>query len=266
MEIFSFQTHTEFLENIFNDKQAERGLLSRASEALGVHPSYLSRAIKGENNLTPDQGFALGQWLGLEELEREYLSILIQKDRAGSHKFKESLQAKLDGIRESKNDIGRDFKAQVAPNLAEATYYSSWLYSAIHILMTIEEFNSVAKISKALKVSDSEVENGLKVLVEMGLVQQKNSKWNLTNKKAFISNSNALAQCYHASWSDRLNSTLSVHDAKNVRYTGVHSVSQSDWDKLRDMIRDFLRSLNPVIEPSKEETLIAIRIDAGKLT
>jgi uncharacterized protein (TIGR02147 family) len=265
LEIFNCHTHTEFLENLFNDKKAERGLLSRISEALGVHPSYLSRAIKGENNLTPDQGFALGQWLGLEELEKEYLLTLIQRDRAASYKFKENLKAKLDSIRERKNDLGRDFKSQVVPNQAEATYYTSWLYSAIHILMTINEYNSIAKMAKALRVNEVEIETGLKILEEMGLAQQKNSKWILTNKKVFISNSNALAQCYHSNWSDRLNSILSVYDSKNIRYTGVHSVSHDDWEKLKQMIRDFLRSLNPVIEPSKEETLIAIRIDAGKV-
>ena len=39
----------------------------------------------------------------------------------------------------------------------------------------------------------------------------------------------------------------------------------SDWKKLRALIRDFLKSINSIVEPSKEETVIAIRLDAGEI-
>lgn len=265
MEIFTCQTHFQFLRTVFNSKNSERGLLSRASEALGVHPSYLSRAIKGENNLTPDQGFTLGEFLGLDENEKEFLFILIQRDRAGSQKFKEELSRKLERIKDDKNDLGRDFNSPNTPSIIEATYYSSWMYSAIHILLSIEEYNSVAKISKALWISEKEVEKKLNALEGMGLVEQKKSNWILTNKKLFISNVSPFAHSYHTSWSNRINSTFATIDSKDIRYTGVHSISSSDWEKLKEMIRNFLKSLNPVIEPSKEEVLVVVRVDAGKL-
>jgi uncharacterized protein (TIGR02147 family) len=263
MEIFTCENHCEFLNEVFKNK--ERGFLSRVAEVLETHPSYVSRILNGTNNLTLDQGFMLGKWLGLDETEQDYLSLLIQKDRAGSKAYREALEMKLESIREQQRDLGKDFKVQYSPNPSEALYYSSWIYSAVHILLTIPEFNTVKKISEALKINPSETELGLRVLEAMGAASVKSERWSLTKNQVFISNNNPLAQCYHSSWSDRLNSSLSVGNPEHVRYTGVHSLSKSDWKKLRAMIRDFLKSINTTVAPSKEETLIAVRVDAGEL-
>jgi uncharacterized protein (TIGR02147 family) len=263
MEIFKCGNHFEFLNEVFKNK--ERGFLSRVAEVLQTHPSYVSRVLNGANNLTLDQGFTLGKWLEFDEAEQEFLSLLIQKDRAATKDYREALERRLESLRERKRDLGKDFQVQYSPNPSEALYYSSWIYSAIHILLTIPQFNTVKKISEALKISPSEAETGLRILEAMGAASLKGEHWSQTKSHVFISNSNPLAQCYHSSWSHRLNSFLSVGNPEHVRYTGVHSLSKSDWKKLRVMIRDFLKSINSTVEPSKEETLVAIRIDAGEL-
>ena len=129
-------------------------------------------------------------------------------------------------MRGQKNVLGKDFQIQYSPNSNEALYYSSWVYSAIHILMTIPEFNSVKKIAEALRIRFSEAEVGLKILEGIRVVRAKGEKWMLEKNHIFISNKNALAQYYHSSWSDRLNSSLSVVNPEHVRYTGIHSISK----------------------------------------
>jgi hypothetical protein len=121
------------------------------------------------------------------------------------------------------------------------------------------------KIAKALRVKLSEVEVGLKVLESIGIVVAKNDNWILANEKIFLSNVAPFAQCFHNAWSDRLNSTLSVSNPEHIRYSGIHSISKSDWVKLRTQIKIFLKSIDKQVSNSKEETLIALRLDAGEL-
>src|SRR4051812_48372427 len=114
LSIFEFRHYREYLAKwIEAQGSAGYGVKGRAAAALKISSSLFSQILKGRKTLTPDQTSDLCDFLGLNELESDYLHLLVDTDRAGSPRYREKLERKIGMLQEQSRKNGKRVPRQV---------------------------------------------------------------------------------------------------------------------------------------------------------
>lgn len=101
MAVYDFSNYRDYvIHRVQNMPRRGRGEFRKMSLALGMHTSSVSQVFKGQKQLTLEQGALLASYLGLNELEADYLLNLIEKERAGNSDLKERIKRRLHKIKE----------------------------------------------------------------------------------------------------------------------------------------------------------------------
>src|ERR1035437_7107143 len=133
MTIFTYSDYRSFFKAYLASLPKKgRGELSKVAQAIGVHSTLLSLILSGERDFSLDQVFDLAQYLELTDLEREYLFLLVQKERAGNARFKSFLKEKVKAAQTEALKIENRFEHEKRlSDEARAIFYSSWIFSAV---------------------------------------------------------------------------------------------------------------------------------------
>ena len=241
----------------------DRGYRRRLADAAGCHTSFISQVLNSPVHLTPDHGAGIARFWGLSEDETEYFLALVHLERSASKSFREFLAAKIARLREQNASLARRLKAR--REISEehrVRYYSSWLYSAAHILLTIPSMGTSEAVASKLKIEASHARQILDTLAEMGLARRtEKGVWQATGSDVHVPGDSPLSVTNHCNWRGVAIHAIQNDPTKGLHYTAVHSLARADMQKLRDMITDFLRATREVVAPSTEEELVSLQID-----
>ena len=262
MSPFLFQDYKEFLKAQVKAHQSHRGYRSLLAEAAGCQLSFLSQVLHSHVHLTPDQAAGLAKYWGLDSDERDYFLELVHLGRASSRTLREIQHKRLEELRRKREDLAQRFKKPAALGLEhQAQYYGSWHFSAIHMILTIPEFQAPEAIAKRLSLSREIVQDALEKLAQMDLAVRKGDLWQAVPKDIHLARTSAFTSMNHMNWRSRAVLNSSKADSKSLHYTAVHTLSEDDFEKLREMILKFLDGVRETVRPSKEEELACFTMD-----
>src|SRR6202012_2255265 len=143
-----------------------RGQLTRAAEFLRCQRSYLSRVILEDIHLTPDHAYKLAKFWGLPSAENEYFQKLVEWERAGDHEYRSHLQMQLNELKSRHDNIQeRTKRGHLTAAENQVSYFPAWIWSAIHFLTSIPEFQSVEAISHRLGLRSDQTKKYLNALL-----------------------------------------------------------------------------------------------------
>ncbi len=144
----------------------------------------------------------------------------------------------------------------------ENEYYTNWIYSALHILGTLQIDLNVDLMAQRLGKPEAVIRSALEFLKKNKLVEI-NSKGIImaTKKNIHLSNQNWMATIQHKNWRIAALERNQNKGLQEVRYSGIHSLSHQDLNRLREKIKDFLITVDDVVRPSKEETVCFLCLD-----
>lgn len=263
MGLFSSLNYKDFLQSKIQEHKDEYGYKSKLAEAAGCQKSFLSQVLNSHVHLTPEHALGLAQFWSLLQREREYFLELVNYARAGTPELSHYLRDKLKRLKSDHEHLGKRFE-QPTLHVSEdsaALYYSSWHYSAIHILITIPQFRTVPKIARRLEVSESVVLAVLKQLETLELVERSGDAWSATKKSVHLSKDSVFNMINNGNWRQKAQTESQQRNNQSIHYTGVYSMSLSDMETLRDMTFEFLDQTRNVVTRSKEEDLICFTCD-----
>jgi hypothetical protein len=132
---------------------------------------------------------------------------------------------------------------------------------AIHILITIGKFRAIDKIARRLGLPNSTIQESLEQLAKIGLAVKKDSEWHPTQNDIYLPKDSVLTTMNHSNWRARAVLDAYKREAGGIHYTAVHSLSRSDYEKIKEMILTFLDQTRAVVRPSPEEELACITLD-----
>lgn len=79
----------------------------------------------------------------------------------------------LERLRSANSDIGKGFeRPKIGTGEAEAIYYSSWIYAAVHVALAVPRLQSIENLSRRLGLGLGTVEVALMKLEELGLAER----------------------------------------------------------------------------------------------
>lgn len=266
--IFSANNYTEYLKGRIQalPKQGH-GVRSQWAKAIDCQVAFVSHVLNDRYHLNLEQACALSQHLGHNELEHEYFLNLVSKARAGTKNLKNFFESRLSQIRlqveKSNSQIQNRMKIQNELSIEDqAIYYSSWIFSAVHIILTIPEFQTSAEvIAQHFNEQISSIRKVLEFLESRGLIEQKQGRMQVKNFYMFINRKSPLFSSQQVTWRQKAIQSIYQNKENHVHFSSVFSISKEDEEKIRKLLLQTIENSTEIIKPSKEEKLFSIGID-----
>ena len=257
--LFKYDDYKIYLRDRIDENQGFRGYQAQLATAAGCQRSFFSQVLRGDMNLSRDHGAELCQFWGLSLEESDYFLALIDLARAGSRALKQMTQTKLAKFKEEALNLSRKFeKKEITDAEARSTYYSSWYWSAIHILVAIPQYNSATAIAERLELPIDLVKNTLIELESFGLVKRSGNTWAVGNRDLHLGEASPLNEMNHTNWRSRAILNVQKKDKDSLHYTSVIAVSTKDSKRIHEILVESIVKSREIVLPSPEEELFCL--------
>ena len=260
-KVYDFSSYKAVMSHYLRGVQ-NRGNLSKAADFLGCQRSYLSRVLTEGLHITPDHAFNLSRFWQFDADEREYFRLLVECERAADSSYRSFLKQKLGELKKNQESISlRTQRADLSTTSIEAKYFSSWIWSALHFLTSIPDYQTPSALSARLGVSKDTVLEYLSKLKELGFVEKFGDSWKFRSGEFHLDKGSPFLMMHQNNW--RMRASIEAQNPQHlgVHYTGVHTLSKSDFLLLKEMLLDFIAKANKVATPSPPEEAIALTCD-----
>jgi uncharacterized protein (TIGR02147 family) len=199
--LFNYHDYKDFLKMKINSPEGARGYIRKLAAAASCQTSYLSTVLHSYHHLTPDHACGLCQFWNFTESETDYFLLLVDYSRCGTVILRDRLKRKIKSIQTERENLSKRLDRQSLPAaIDEAVYYSSWVWSALHILTSINEYQSVESIANRLQLPPEYVLTCLTKLEKLELVKNVKQKWIHSSASIHIPRESPLVAIHHNNW------------------------------------------------------------------
>lgn len=262
-QVFEYDSYKDFINDAIKDSPMKgRGLKLTLAKTLSVRPAFISQVLGGEAHFSLEQVTALCKIFELTKDESKFLRTLLHFERAGTYELKEILRAEIKEILKERGDLKN--RIDIKDRLSEADqqiYYSSWIYSAIHILLTIPDFRMASIIAKRLNLSQEKVIEVLSFLVKSGLAKKVDSHYEPGLTRLHLPKDSPQIMRHHTNWRMRAVNAIDQNVESNLHFSTVVSIAREDIPRIREVFIKSIEDARAIIKPSKEEELVGITLD-----
>lgn len=263
ISIFEFKGYPDYLRSYLKSLPKEGyGESKRIAEHLSVSSTFFSQILSQQRQLSPEQAQALAGYLGLNKLEANYLFYLVQLERAGSESLRVFLLEKLQEIKEqSLKLVNRIEPKKILSDHEKSVFYSSAIYSAVHLFCSTENGRSVDDIVTRFDITRAKVIEIVRFLSETGLIIEESEKFRMTTQSTHVAQGSVYLLRHHANW--RLQAIQASEDLTDTElmFTGQVSLSKADFEILREEIAKFIKVFLNRVHASPADEIANINID-----
>jgi uncharacterized protein (TIGR02147 family) len=258
--LFSMNDYRDFVRAWVQSRG--RGEYRRIAESLNMHTTLVSQVFKGHKSLTEEQASKLCSYMTLNAMETDYFLKLVQIERAGSERLRETFKRHLQQLRKQANEIRH--RVPESKELSEqdrAIFYSSWQHSLVRLCTSIDGLQTAEKISHRLEISLPRVQQILDFLTSRGLCDYKNGQYVRTTHNTHVEAHSPLSIRHHQNWRSKSLDLLDHTAADDLIFTAPVSLSRRDFMKVRSILLTAISELSKVVEDSPSEELAFVGID-----
>lgn len=267
--VFESKDYKHFLNGALKSPQYGRGARTKLAQFLNVQSSYISLVLAGSLDFAPEHAIKLAQFFNLNEEELDFLLLLIQRDRAGEQQLKLHIQRKIDSVLQQRSEIKNQIKetdhAEI-PTDELRKYYSKWYHTAIHMYLRTVQTIELENIAKKLKLNTKDVKESIDLLVGIGFIKLEKGKVIHLNRRFHAATDELSMRLNHHNWR---HTAIQIYDQKSnddLFYTSVMSIDASTFIKMKKMILDNIKSMEPAINDAKDQDVFTLNIDLYKIS
>lgn len=239
-----------------------RGYQTRLAKAAGCQKSFLSQVLNTHIHLTLDHAAGLCHFWQLNEMDSAYFLDLVNFARAGSRELKEFLKKRMNKARKQAEHIASRIEhATFLPVDHLVAYYSNWYMAAIHVLLSISEYQTLEAIAHRLRLPLDLVASCVQELCRMSLIEATDHGWKVLQSDLFLQEGSPLVKTYHTAWRHKAITNLERTGPEALHYTTVYAMSRRDIEKLREKILHMIEEARQLMKPSPEEDMVCFACD-----
>jgi len=264
MSLFEFDDYREYLRaHIKALPKGGRGELSKIAELLKVNTTWISQIMSGSQDFNFEQTYLLSQYLGHTDLELEFFSLLVQIERAGNSEYRNHLKKKLAATKsESLKLSKRIFHEKKLSEQERSIFYSSWIYSAVHIFTSLHEKGvSVDEVSERFDLMKNKTVEILQFLISTGIVVEKSGKYFPGVQSTFVEQGSPHLLKHHSSWRLKAIQKSENLSETEMMITGQYSISKNDFLKIREGFTEMVKNINNTIKETNPEDIVCLNLD-----
>ncbi len=267
--VFTFSEYKAYLSSVEESRKSfERGFRTKLASAIGCQSGFISNVLNGEAHFSSEQITGIAKFLNLKLPEQKYLYTLLQLARAGTPELKSFIQSELTILRDEYLNIKKrvgDSKALSESD--QSVYYSSWHYTAVHLLTTIPGYETAPSIAEGLGLPEAVVKKILLFLVQTGILfENKNGLLTAGNVLIHLNRESPHIRQHHTNWRIAAIQSLAVENPRDLHYSTISTLSKADAEKLKAEMVRLIENYVETVKPSKEEEMVGFTLDFFKLT
>lgn len=262
-DLYIHDDYISFIHSVVKANREQRGFQSQLCQRLNCQPAKFSRALNGSMELTRDQVANLCHVLKLNDLETEYLLSIYDFKLSSSHFLRERAQAKIKKIKSEVSRISAQLKdvSEALDRQIAFEYYSSWVYSAVNILLTIPEYQSFEKIKNRIKIEDDDLQRVLAKLVEWGMVKKVKAGYESLEKSLHLDKSHPVSGQDHINWRLKAIEDIQKKKEASLHYSAIFSMSKNDVERFKKYLVENIKNHRELISKSKSEEMFVCNMD-----
>lgn len=259
--IYSYSDYKSYLLGI-EQRKSFKGFRTRIAECTGCQNAFVSQVLNGQVNFNLEQALRIGTFLGLSDEERQYFLWMVEYKRAGTTELKNYFHNLMGQLREKNLKIAKRVQIpQVLSSEDQSAYYSSWIYSAIHVAAMIGRFNSPEKIANILDLPLAKAKSVIEFLTKTGLLEQHGQTITSGRVQIHLGNDSGNINKHHGNWRIEALKSLDAPSPSDLHYSGVSSLSEADAERIRTTFVDIIENYVREVERSHEETVYTFNLD-----
>lgn len=264
MSVFSYLDYRDFLIERLGGQGKRTGLKSKLAAELEIKNSYLSRILAGGSDFTPEQGFLVTKFLGLNELETDFFLELVAYSRASHHGLKSLHKKNIVRLAKESKELDQKLKDPNRLSQEDAfKYYSKWIYLAVHVAVSLPSCQRLEDLERKFDLPRPELEEVLVFLESAGIIHfdPKMRRYGVGDSYTHMGKDSELTSLHHYNWRIKSLEQISKQPQRGLHYSGVFSLSKKDALVLKENFIDLINNHIEIIKPSKEETMVCQVID-----
>lgn len=271
LDIYEFKDYKEILKKwIDHPANKKVGAKKELAKALACQAPFISHVLNGNYHFSQEQTFACCQWMGLNENETEYFSLLVSWERAGTTHLKNHLNKKIQKLRKEETILKK--KVSIDKDLSSESqriYHSDWSYSAVHMALLNKDLQSLESLQKRFHFTSNRLVKIIDFLMQIGLVEERNGRLKVLNSMIHLEKDSPLTTQHHVSW--RLKAIQSLQESNldsdndNLHYSGAISLSEDDYAWLKQRLTMLLNDISQKVQNSADEKLICFNFDSFEI-
>jgi uncharacterized protein (TIGR02147 family) len=266
--LFDFKAdYREYLRNALATKSKEkRGERNRLATALNCQPAFVSQVLHDRAHFNLEHGAAINRFLHHNPEESHYFLLLLQRTRAGTEDLRRYFDDQINEILRRRLVLSERFKvAETISAEDKSVYYSSWVYGAIRVLLTIPEFRDRDKIASRLNLPVEKVSEVLDFLLTRGLISEVGGELAVTKTVMHLGNDSSMIAKHHSNWRIRAISSLDSETEADLHYSSAVSLSRADALEIKKMMIAHLEKVRAVVKGSPAEDVFSVGLDFFRL-
>ena len=260
--IFDYSSYKAFLRA----QSKVRGRKSALSEAMNIQPTYLSHVLHGKAHLSLEQVESLNRFLHHTEDEAHFLLLLLQKEKAGTQTLEKYFQKQIDELFMKRLDLSK--RLGVQNSLTEedrSIYYSSWVYGALHMAVTVPSLRTREVLLKHFNISSETFQKAAEFLLRTGLIIEKGREFTSGPTFMRIGKDSHQIIKHHTNWRNQAIESLDRETIQDLHYSAVVSLSEKDALKIKDLLLQGVNDNIEIIKKSPEEKVFVYVLDFFEL-
>jgi uncharacterized protein (TIGR02147 family) len=242
--------------------RSARGFYRKLSEFLNVHPTLISQVLSGHRDFSEEQIIQVCDFFDLLDRETEYLLILLKIEKAGSHRLRLIYENQRDSLRQESLLKRKKENTPKALKDSELTqFYSDWLYSAVHMMATLQEKPDLDFMQNRMQINRTELQKVLNFLSQIEFIQFKGQVYYEGVRNTVLSNTSPYLRQHHTNWRLKALTKLGKKTSDEIIFTSNFSISKSDFLAIKKEIISLAKSVQDRIENSPAEDIAHLNID-----
>lgn len=267
-DLFEYKDYKQYLrDQIAAAPKGGHGMRSKLADSMHSPVSHISQVLKGSSQLTFEQAEAANDFLGHNEEQAEFFLLLVQRARAGTPGLQKRIDKQIERAVEKRLTLKNRFKlAEGISRENQVNYYSSWIYAAAHILLTIPGFETKEAIARKLGLSLKRAGEILDFLISCGLAEQEGGNFKTGKARIYLGGDSPLISKHHSNWRLRAVQSLEKEDRdEDLHYSSVVSISKEDFMRVRFALTRELEATKAIIRDTEPTELCGLCMDFFKL-
>ncbi len=268
MNVFEYRDYKQLVNDLIEIRQkiSGRGERKKISEFIGCQVSHTTSVLSGESHFSLEQADGLARYLGFDYSEKDFFFTLIQLNRAGTESLKEFFEKKLWELQRKFSQVtkGKPLQGEL-PAAEKEIFFSSWINSAVLALINIKKFQTREALAKKLNLSLERIDKVLSFLIQNKLCKKDNLRYYAGDTLIHLPHDSELIQRHHLNWRLKSLHDLEEINSDDFRYSGVITISEKDYPKIREALSKAIAKAIEIAGPSASETTAIICLDYFKL-
>lgn len=264
VSIFEFDDTKSYLKaHLRKLPKQGHGEASKIARHLSVSSTFISQVLSGERHLTPEHAHALANYLGLSLLENDFLFWLVQLDRAGTADLKTHVREKLRALKEQAIQLVNRVEAKkILSDEEKSIFYSSPLYSAVHLYAsTHAKGRTFEEIIERFEIPRARANEIVRFLREANLLTEHDGRYQMGVQSTHVPQGSPHLLKHHANWRIKAIQTSETLSERELMYTSQVSLSEKDFERLREEMAKLIKSFLDTVHASPAEEIACFNLD-----